>query len=333
MYSESGLLRAIIIANGNGVPDVICLTPRSTYTLTMAYSGELGLPAVTSRITIKGFAATLTRVTSGSNYRILNVSSVGDLLLDNVTISNGRASLGGGVFSQGELILDNVVISTNSSTNGGGGIYNQRGTVDINNSTISGNTSLAGAGLYNFGNESEMVINKSRILSNEATGPGGGLFNFDGTAAIFSSSFLSNSASKGGGIQNGPFGTTRVSGSNITVNSAEDFGGGLSTDSANLTARFNCVNGNFAPEGANAFNGDVFSSIPADVEENWWGRSTGPVAGDAEVAGSLDFTPFLTSKPSACAGRTTSTGIETEPTPRPQLQMPPPYHIPDVESR
>jgi WD40 repeat protein len=83
------LISAINTANGNGVPDTLCLT-NSTYTLTTVNNtSPSGLPIITTSITILGNGATITRDPAAPNFRILKVDYGGSLTLENVTLSGG----------------------------------------------------------------------------------------------------------------------------------------------------------------------------------------------------------------------------------------------------
>lgn len=87
---------------------------------------------------------------------------------------NRTASLGGGIRNNGTnaiTTISNSTIYNNSavvSNTGGGGIYNDGTRVDIINSTISGNTSVSGAGgIYTT---AAMNITNSTITDNQSSG-------------------------------------------------------------------------------------------------------------------------------------------------------------------
>ena len=114
------------------------------------------------------------------NSRVLGFSGSGDLTLKSLTITGGRETVagGGGIrsTSSGTFSLDRSTISGNSSERGGG-IFIYNGVASLTNSTVSGNTS-------NRGN-------------------GGGIYLFDGDLSVTNSTVTDNigaSLTRGGGI-------------------------------------------------------------------------------------------------------------------------------------
>ena len=183
--SGAGSLRtAITTANGD-TGDTINIT--ATGIITLASS----LPALAANMTITGpGAASLT--VSGNNSStvgsIFTINSGVTVSISSLTIANGNAPGGGGIFSEGTLMLTNCTVENNTAAGPGGtaglggGIDNDGGTVTVTNSTISGNTATGG-------------------------GEGGGIDNDDGPLTVVNSTISGNSAtgsgSIGGGIANG----------------------------------------------------------------------------------------------------------------------------------
>ena len=115
--SGTGSLReAINQANANGIADTINFTVNGTIVLAST------LPNITDAagLTIDGTGKTIT-ISGNHAVRVMIVDSGATLTLEHVTVANGHAYYGGGYY-------------------GGGGIYN-RGTLSINNSTFSDNSS------------------------------------------------------------------------------------------------------------------------------------------------------------------------------------------------
>ncbi|MGH8567048.1 MAG: choice-of-anchor Q domain-containing protein, partial [Gammaproteobacteria bacterium] len=143
---------------GSGA-DVIALTGNVTLSaVNNTTDGSNGLPSITSPITLNGGSHTLQRstVTGTPEFRLMHVADSGNLTLDQITLTNGRAGSppyyvgGGAVFNRGALTLTYSTVSGNLG-NLGGGIYNGFATATITNSTISGNTAGSGSGLFNAG--------------------------------------------------------------------------------------------------------------------------------------------------------------------------------------
>jgi Ca2+-binding RTX toxin-like protein len=133
-------------------------------------------------------------------------ATITDTTIEGNAAANAGTSLGGGIYndSSGTIVLDRSTVSGNSTAEThGGGIYNagddsNLGDVTVTNSTISGNTAAAaGGGLYNRGT---LQIHTSTIASNAATNLGDGIFHEPVTAGETDSSvalgdsILSNSA-------------------------------------------------------------------------------------------------------------------------------------------
>jgi LPXTG-site transpeptidase (sortase) family protein len=107
-----------------------------------------------------------------------------------VTVSGGYTLIVFTVYS-GEIRLNHLTI-TNGFANFGGGIFNN-GTLTVQNSTFSGNrAALEGGGIFNYGT---MTVQNSTFSGNWASGPGGGIFNF-GMLAL-SNTIIANAPANG----------------------------------------------------------------------------------------------------------------------------------------
>ena len=97
----------------------------------------------------------------------------GSMVLVNVTISNNQAGAGGGIFNFGTLTLTNVTITGNLGQRSGGGIFNSRGTVQLNNVTVAKNSggstspiAVAGGGGGGIHNSSAGGVSGTVTLQN-----------------------------------------------------------------------------------------------------------------------------------------------------------------------
>lgn len=185
--------------------DTISMVP-GTYTL----SGPL--PSITSEIILSGSGSIIERSSAAAtqDFGISQVRTSGKLSLNNLTIRNGRATKGGGIFNIGTLTMRNTTVSDNRVTTlgQGGGIYNA-GTLQIYDSTISGNVNeetrlvcftggcAGGGGIYNTGNL--QVINST--VSGNTAPLGAGIFIYNGTLKMTNSTVSANNAfdNRGGG--------------------------------------------------------------------------------------------------------------------------------------
>jgi hypothetical protein len=116
-------------------------------TITLS-TGQL---VVGTSVTINGPGANMLAADGNHASRVFNVGSGKTVTISGLTITNGSASTGGGIYNDhATLTVTNSTISGNSATDGGGGILNDgkfgSATLTITNSTISGNSAPAGAG-------------------------------------------------------------------------------------------------------------------------------------------------------------------------------------------
>ena len=247
--------------------------PAGLYKLTLVGINEdeglTGDLDITDDLTINGAGASATIIDGNGSDRVLHIPAVSPSLIGNgatvqmndLTIRNGMVtSAGGGIYNGGSLSLSNSVVSGNTQNQGGshggsisnlgilnlsnvivsgntgsiGNIYNGYGTVNITNSTISGNTALdAGGGIYNFGGV--VNITNSSIINNTAFVNAGGVLNCVGNPSIpgdcsmtlIESTISGNTADSynGGGLYN--VGEMTVSNSTVSGNSAKGEGGGI----------------------------------------------------------------------------------------------------------
>ncbi|HXF84024.1 MAG TPA: sortase [Anaerolineales bacterium] len=173
-------------------------------------------------------------ISGDGSVRVMYVNSGATLTLQNLTIANGSAVNGGGVYNDGgTLTITGSTFSGNSAGGFGGGVYNDGGTLTITNSTFSNNiVSYDGGGVYNAGT---LNVTNSTFSDNSVVydGDGGGVYNV-GTLTITNSTFSGNSATfLGGGVLNA--GTLNVTNSTFSGNSANDSGGGVRVWSGTAT--------------------------------------------------------------------------------------------------
>jgi hypothetical protein len=236
---QCSLVEAIVNANNDAAthpdcaagsgPDTIVLPANTNVTLSNAagttqYGSPVGLPLITSRITIEGNGATIHREGTAPAFGLMAVRGDvflgvgvppmpgGDLTLQRVILSGGSSSGGGGgVGNSGTLSIKNSTISGNTANGAGGGIDNYYGTLTIENSTISGNTSTSGGGVNNCGGR--LNIENSTISGNTSN-DGGGVSNHpcsyyssvdSAIITITNSTISGNRANQGGGVFNSQF--------------------------------------------------------------------------------------------------------------------------------
>jgi hypothetical protein len=184
-------------------------------------------------LNILGSNTNTTIIDGGGVNTVVTVSNANaHVTLSNVTVRDGYARQGGGVYNNGMLTITRSIITGSSAVGpvgSGGGIFNA-GTLTINNSTLSKNSGrgTASGGLGGgIGNAGTATINNSTITGNIVSGVfgagfGGGIGN-SGTATVNNSTFSGNTATAwGGGIGNE--GSLTINNSTISRNKASDGG-------------------------------------------------------------------------------------------------------------
>lgn len=222
------LREAVQAANATAGADIIDFAPGLAGNINLAGA----LPDLSTNIDIQGPGADLLTVrrNTGGSYRIFTVVSGATVALRDLSISDGFAQHGGGIFNAGTLTVENSSVSGNVSGNeepwsgsdgggiyntgtltvtastlsanncgtGGGAIYNSAGTVTVTDCTISGNSAaiIGGGGIYNA---ATLTVTNSTLSGNEVWwyGSGGGIYNA-GTATVASSTITRNFAADGG---------------------------------------------------------------------------------------------------------------------------------------
>jgi predicted outer membrane repeat protein len=300
---QCSLIEAIVNANADAAffsdcepgsgPDTIVLPTKGNVSVRAQYDntyGPTGLPLITSQITIEGNGGRIRG--QGNAFRLFAVSNSGNLTLQNVNLSGGSSSYGGGVFNNGTLTIQNSTISGNRAGRGGG--VSNHGTLTVENSTISGNNAGDGGGVSNGG----FVFVESRPISHTTPPAGtycfyyGGYYDqyggvypsgvscfqlYSGALTITDSTISKNSATTGGGISNYA-GTVTIANSTISGNKgsgggAFNHGGSFDYYGKNIPAGdFSIANStiskNSASLGGGVFNKGVFTIENSAISGN-----------------------------------------------------------------
>ena len=261
----NGTGASVLTVSGNNVSQVFLVNSGATAEisgLTVTAGRNTGgngggiVANSTSTLTLRSLRIMGNFGQSGGGILALSGSAVNlsDSTVSNNDSARASGSLGGGI--QNNLGTVNISNSTFTGNNAafGGGIFNN-GSMTISNSTFSGNTANNGAGIANgasfTGGGSTITINNSTISGNTATNQGGGFYNVTSattnTATLNSSTISGNTsaASQGGGIFN--TGTLTLNNS-ISANSATGGDCVRTNGTANATYsliedNLTCVNG------------------------------------------------------------------------------------------
>src|SRR5262245_22744715 len=208
---DSGSLRqAVLAANADPASaDTIVFQPGLSGTITL--SGQLD---ITGPVTIQGPGAGVITVSGGDASRIFSVDDGKDgainVTISGLTLTHGNAGTkaGGAIMAADEaLTLSGVAVVTNKAARGGaifagGGAFDDKGSVTIENCTITGNQSLTGFGGGLLIDNSATLIRNSTIAGNQAhtdSGFGAGISFFNGTSLTVENTAVSANQSDAGG--------------------------------------------------------------------------------------------------------------------------------------
>lgn len=218
--------------------------------------------------------------------------------LDHTTVENNKAVNGGGLFHlgiavPGSLTLQNgSVIRNNTASSMGGGLF-LWGNVGLKseNSEISGNKALYGAGIAasqytaNFPSPKlELVDTKVNNNGDANTVMGGGIYAASGvTVTSKNTKFLDNTANSGGGILLYLNSSADLNNSEVSGNKATGNGGGVYVYDA--TCSVTASNGTVFRENSGYRGGGIFSSGgTVTVEDSTFEKNTATDDGGAIAA-------------------------------------------------
>ncbi len=234
-FTGAGSLNeALTTTNASSGPHTIEFSVTGTITATTL------LPIITEDVTINAEGITI----DGSfQYQIFDISSAATVVINKVTVVNALSVVGAVISNRGQLTLNEVTFANNRASDRAGAIYNQGGTILVNNSTINNNNggNTGGGGIYNTSSGTIDVVN-STISGNFTFGLGGGIRN-GGRMTLTHVTLANNSSfttSGAGGINNLGFLTMS---NNIVYNNTSGFFGTsddinsvtvISTPNANL---------------------------------------------------------------------------------------------------
>jgi hypothetical protein len=252
--SGSGSLRSAIALAAAG--DTIEIAVTGTIALT---TGALNIQ---KSLTITGPGPALLAISGQNATRVFTVSSTSTVTLSGMTIRNGRADNGGGIFNAGHLTLTNTVIADNVATYYGGGVYTESGSsLELVNTIVSGNGASVGGGVMNH--DGTVALTTTTLAGNLAAGccggSGGGLYSggLGGTVNISDSTISNNSASAQGGAIHIASGTMTLVNSTVANNACScdsggcSGGGGIYSHSSIVTVARSTLANNVSRQGGN----------------------------------------------------------------------------------
>jgi hypothetical protein len=219
---------------------------------------------IDKNMTITGQSQRGTVIDAQHLSRIFNITTGNNVIIQNLTFTNGNATIVGVIVNNGNLTINNCLLVNNTEI----GIYS-----DYHAGII-----------YSNGN---LTVNKCIFANNVATYGNGAIYNEDGTLIVNSSIFTNNTAYYGvGAISN--LGRLTVIGSTFTNNTSSEFSGGAISNLGRLTVIGSTFTNNYAPCGGAIDNyqglGAVNSSIFTNNRAFWGGAIYN--SGNLNVSGS-----------------------------------------------
>ncbi len=246
VFQASGFFTTL--SDGIASANTSAASPLYLYGITITPGATV---SISKTITIIGAGAANTVISGGwsggtatNGVRVFSISGATTVVtLDGLTVTKGRISGndGGGIYvASGTINVSNSTISGNKASHGGG-IFGY-GTINVSNSTISGNTvSNDGGGIYGWGT---INVTNSTISGNKASTNGGGILGVS-TINVTNSTVSGNTAGMSGG---GIYGTSTINVTNSTVsgNLASSYGGGIyGSSSSTINVLNSIVLGNY----------------------------------------------------------------------------------------
>ncbi|MGQ0622433.1 MAG: choice-of-anchor Q domain-containing protein [Panacagrimonas sp.] len=204
---------------------------------------------------------------------------------DNASLSLRRsvvsANRGTGLFVRGNATLSDSTISNNLST----GVVHANGTLELTNSTISGN---GYGGLSAYDGDGVVTLTNCTVSGNSSGGAGGGIQANRGSVTLINSTVSNNRAAAGGGIFSRD-GTTTLVRSLISGNSAtvgpellQGDRGAIVADRRNLVGSYDYA----GTLGVTLGSTDIVPSVPSAAILNPLAKNGGRTRTHALVTGS-----------------------------------------------
>ena len=211
-------------------------------------------------------------------------SASSSLTVNGGSMTGNTAENGGAIWIKDTvagLTLTDVSLSGNSATTLGGAIFSETGPMQIDGSSISGNTAHEGGGIYSKGDVA--TLTNVTISGNSATTLGGGINNNAGNLNATNVTITDNSAATGSGIHRSG-GTVSMQNSIVAGNlGSADVSGSYTSLGYNLIG-----NGDGSSGFTDGVNGDQVGTggSPIDPVLGALADNGGPTLSHALLAGS-----------------------------------------------
>jgi predicted outer membrane repeat protein len=294
--SDCTLRQAIESANNDNAGSSSCAAGSGTDTIVFAdnlvnttVTLSQGQLVITSPLTISGNGQT---IDAHGASRVLYVNTA-TFTANSVTLTGGAAppgASGGGVLSNaGTINLTNTTISGNIAQKGGG-VSASITSITLTNCTISGNTAVLSGGGLAASNTATVTFGNTTLTNNTAGMHGGGVYGTLVTINGANSTISGNTAGEGGGLwtftSNASFTDSTISG-NTSANYAGIYWKWQTPASGTVTLTNTTVSGNTATD----VGGGVFVAGGTATFTNTTisGNSAGASGGVGSATGTVTF--------------------------------------------
>jgi CSLREA domain-containing protein len=192
----------------------------------------------------------------GGGIANLSADALALRLTDTIVRLNSAGDDGGGIHSlTGTVWVERCQITQNSAADDAGGLRFEGGTATILESTIRGNTAVAGvnsdSGGIRISGGATVTIERSTISGNQSRGHGGGVYSI-GSTTIVNSTISGNQTTVGNGggiyVENN---ATSLASTTVFDNSAAGSGNNVFRQGGTLTLKSSIVAAIGSPAGAN----------------------------------------------------------------------------------
>lgn len=230
---------------------------------------------IDKNLTIQGKNSQNTIIDAEKFGRIFNITPGNTLTLINITLKNGKATLGGAIYNNGgSLTLTNTIFINNNATSQGGAIYNVNGSnLNITNSIFDNNNAAVTGGAIDNYNVTNMTIYNS-VFSNNTAPFGATIATENGTnTSIINCKFTNNIANSifpRSSILDLRENNSFIQGCNI-YNNNQGFNNSYAIiiePNSNITINYNRI---FNNTGYTIYN---FAGTNSNMDYNWWGNNT-----------------------------------------------------------
>jgi len=237
-------------------------------------------------ISVTGATATMSNNTIARNAGGISVNSQNSVIISDNTISENKASNGGGIYVRYATVTisGNTINNNNAASSYGGGIYITSAGGRITSNVIDGNTGgYIGGGIYADGLSNPILFIDHNMITNNKTptyGLGGGIY--ASSATISDNTISGNTATSGGGI----YATSSIVSNNLIfdnlVTGSGASGGGIYASSS--TVNHNTVVNNSSADSA----GGIYVNN-SDVSRNSFVANTANLGQGIVIAGNKSF--------------------------------------------